>query len=399
MAIKVGVTDSAAGAGVQEFLGLETSLGASILTQAFDQLPGGEEFSMSAFGPSITPQLISATATYWDIAAMQVPTGKFLLVDKAVVTNLAADDTRMRVAKRYRFAGNCAQASPAAGGAPTVAAVAMVATGLGTGSYSYKISQVNALGQESALSTVSATVTPTAGQGINLTVPALGTGAVAYRIYRSLSGAGGTGPWYWVDDAIAGVYTDTMPDSDVTGVMRGSVQHPGTTWGNVFTGEVAPTACEMVFENTGVALASAPTQISYISSKGVRQVAAFAPAVTANLRQRIPPSNEGRAFATPGPATVMLQRDEISDYGAVAVSGFDKSYATIGGQWLVYGYSVRGQTEIPLTPVIGSVAEKFNPPLLFVSGETIVGQIGNLGAALAGVRAVEIFGRMFDNPP
>lgn len=399
MAKRVGVTDSAAGAGVQEFVGLETGADPNALIQAIDIVPGGEEFYMNAWSASITPLVVSATAAYWDVAAMQVPTGKFLLVDALAITNITgADETVMRIAKRYRFAGNCAQASPAAGGAPTVAAVAMVGSGLGTGSYSYKLSQLNALGQESALSTVSATVTPTAGQAINITIPALGTGAVAYRIYRTLSGAGGTGPWYWIDDAIAGTYTDVMPDSDVTGPMRGSTQHPGTTWGNAFTGESAPTACEMVYENNGVALASAPTQIAYVSSKGVRSVVAFAPAVTANLRQRIPPSNEGRAFAAAGTAAFMLQRDELGDYGAVAVVGFDKSYATIGGQWLVYGYSVRATTTLDMAPVIGRVETWLPKPALFTAGETVVGQIGNLGTAAAGVRMVEIIGRMFDIP-
>lgn len=399
MAKKTGVTDSAAGSGVLEYLGLETpGIDANVLLQAFDHMPGGEEFYMGAWGPSVTPPVISATVPYYDVAGMQVPAGKFLIVDRCAITHIAVDETVMRIAKRYRLAGNCAQAAPAAGGAPTVAAVAMDASGLGTGSYSHKLSQINALGQEGPLSTVSATTTPTAGQGINLTVPALGTGAVAYRIYRTLSGAGGTGPWYWMDDAIAGVYTDTMPDSDVTGVMRGSVQHPGTTWGNAFIGDVAPTSCEMVYENTGVALAAAPTQIAYTSSKGVRSVVAFAPAVTANLRLRITPSNEGRAFATPGPAAAMLQRDEIGDYGAVAVHGFSNSYAAIGGQWQIYGYSVRATTPLAVAPVIGRVESVLSTPVLFTAGETVVGQIGNLGVAAAAVRMVEIMGRMFDIP-
>ena len=190
-----------------------------------------------------------------------------------------------------------------------------------------------------------------------------------------------------MDDAIAGAYIDTMPDSDVTGPMRGSVQHPGVTWGNAFTGDAAPSATEMVYENTGVALAAAPANLAYTSSKGVRSVVAFAPAVTVNTRVRIQPTNEGRAFATPSPAAAMLQRDELSDYGAVAIPSpsFNISYATMGGpRWMIYGYAVKATLPMETATIIGRVEQKIPKPLLFAAGETVVGQIGNLALGSAG---------------
>jgi hypothetical protein len=94
----------------------------------------------------------------------------------------------------------------------------------------------------------------------------------------------------------------------------------------------------------------------------------------------------------------MLQRDELGDYGSVQVVGFDKTYATIGGQWVVWGYSVRAVTPLEGTQAAGRIAGRLSAPLLFHAGETVVGQIGNLGTGAAGVRRVEISGRMFDVP-
>jgi len=397
---KVGVTDNAAGAGVAELISaIVAELGSSV--QMMDFLPAGDEFSMKAYSPSVTIPASSNTVPGWDCAAFMVPPGKFVVLDRAVCGRAAASPLTLRVSTRYLLAGNCAQASPAAGGAPTVAAVTLgFDTGMGTGGYSYKISQVNALNQESALSTVSATVTPTALQGINITIPALGTGAVAYRIYRSLSGAP-AGPWYWETDAIAGVYTSTMDDSVLTTTM-GSTQHPGVTWGNAFVPSSVPQPVgpvEMIYENVGVALSAAPTQIFYTSTRGVPSFALFAPALTVNTRVRIPPANEGRAFATPSPTPFMLQNPQIADYGASSVIGFDKTYATLGGQWVIWGYGAAEQTVIESAPIAGGRnMSKFWKPAVFGPGNTIVGQVSSVATAVASVIDLEIYGRMFDLP-
>lgn len=398
---KVGVTDNAAGAGVAELM---ASAIAQLNTNAqiMDILPAGDDFSMKAVSASVTVTTTSVTIPPWDCAAFQVPAGKFVVLDRASILRYAAAPVSLRVCTRYMLAGNCAQAAPAAGGAPTVAATTLGFTsGLGTGSYSYKISQVNALGQEGPLSTVSATVTPTSTQSISITIPALGTGAVAYRIYRSLSGAGGTGPWYWVDDAIAGAYLDQVADSYLT-TVRGSTQHPGTTWGTAFNPASVPQPpgpVEMIYENVGVALSAAPTTLYYLSGKGIPSAVAFAPAVTVNTRVRIPPSGEGRGFAASGPGSFQLQNPQIADYGATRVFGFNNTYAAAGGQWVIWGYAPQEATVFEAAAVAGGRnMSKFWKPCVFGPGDTIVGQVFSSGTAAASVLELEIQGRMFDIP-
>ena len=394
---KTGVQDTAAGAGVKEFVGLALQSDDAALVQAVDNIPGGQNFYMCAYSGSITPVIESQTVPYWDVAAYRVPNNTIMLVDALYIWQSAADETMLRIASRYLMGGNCAQAAPAAGGAPTVAAAAQFGTGLSAAAYSYKLSQFNALNQEGPLSTVSANVTPAANQGINITIPALGTGSVGYRIYRSLGGAAG-GPWYWVDDSAGGVtYLDVNADSYLTDI-RGSTPHPGTTWGNAYASPQLASPVEMVYENVGVALASAPANIAYVSGKGVPSVTAFAPAVTVNTRVRIPPANEGRGFAASGPASFQCQNPQIADYGATKFLGFDKSYATIGGQWVVWGHDIRGQTTLDTAAGAGRFIGRLFRPAVFYPGETLVGQIGNTSTAAAGVRKIEITGRMFTLP-
>lgn len=393
----IGVADLPAGAGVEDMLVLGMEGGATAHVQAMDSFPGGKPFYMANYSPSITPSLESATVTWWDVAAMKVPANTIILIDLCAVTNLTADETLFRIAARNMLAGNCAQAAPAAGGAPVVAAAAQFGSGLTNAAYSYKLAQFNALNNEGPLSTVSANVTPTANQGINITIPALGTAAVGYRIYRSLAGAAG-GPWYWVTDIGGNVtYLDVIADSYLTGI-RGSTQHPGTTWGAAYSNPTLGAPAEMVYENVGVALASAPANISYLSGRGIPSIVAFAPAVTVNTRVRIPLLNEARSWAIAGPNTFQIQTPAISDYGVLKMLGFDKAYATIGGQWVVWGYDVRMQTALESAAVAGRSVSRLVRPAVFYPGETFVGQVANTATAVAGIRKVEILGRMLAMP-
>ena len=395
--VLVGVTDSAAGAGIQQFVGIGMEHDANAKVQAIDNIPGGQNFYMCSYSTAITPAIETQTVPFWDVAAFQVPDGIIIVIDTCAITNLAADETLFRISSRKLMAGNCAQAAPAAGAAPTVAATAQFGSGLAAAAYSYKLAQFNALNQQGPLSTVSANVTPTTNQGINVTIPALGTGSVGYRIYRSLGGAAG-GPWYWVDDSAGGVtYTDVVADSYLTGA-RGSTQHPGTTWGNAFASPQFNSALEMYYENVGVALASAPVNLAYVSGKGIPSVVAFAPAVTVNTRVRIPPANETRAWAASGPASFQIQNPQIADSGATKILGFDKAYATVGGQWVIWGHDVRGVTGLEAAAVAGRTVARLYRPIIFYPGETMVGQISNTATPASGVRKVEISGRMFSVP-
>jgi hypothetical protein len=116
----------------------------------------------------------------------------------ALTARFGSREVYARLARRYVFAGNCATANPGAPSAPTVAVVTHdvgIDEANGSNTFSYKLTSINALGQETLGSSASSTLTATSAQkAIDVTIPALATGAVAYGVYRSLAGQGGSGP-------------------------------------------------------------------------------------------------------------------------------------------------------------------------------------------------------------
>ena len=97
---------------------------------------------------------------------------------------------------------------------------AMTATGsatagsLGAGTYSYKLTCRTATGGETTGGTVSNTVTPGSSKSTDLSsIPTCTGGTTTNRnVYRSLSGAAATGPWYWVKNIADNTTTTGIND-------------------------------------------------------------------------------------------------------------------------------------------------------------------------------------------
>jgi hypothetical protein len=398
---KVGVTDLTAGGGVIEPLVLGHQADSLSKLQAVDLLRGGEPFVMRSVSlATVIPPTVSLNVPAWHVITRRVPDGRFMVIDYATVQCSVADESWIRISRRYILGGNAATASPTAPSAPGVAAVTHdvgIDEANGSNTFSWKYSWVNQLGQESALSAASTTTTPTAAQKrVDVTIAALATGAVQARIYRSRPGQGATGPWYHLDDAPTGAYRDVHPDSDLD-LAR---QHPGVTWGTAFSGN-GPMAGigSLVYINT-VALAVAPATIVYTNQRSRRSSVAFAPG-TAVTQLRVALSDEGRQWAnTSAIATHPIQEPFISDFGATNFIGFNNTKANMGGTWAVYGIEPRMESHFEgAAPIAGGNAwTKGDPRIPFPSGSTMVVEAGGTATQIAGTREVSVYGRLFDNP-
>lgn len=343
MAKKAGFPDLAQGAGVlqaliTELLGLTGDNDAHL--QGVDRMDGGVPWHLQSFGPSATLLVRSATVPSWMPLVFKVPTGKFFVPDKILVEATGTADWTAQLSRRYLLAGNCATANPGAPSAPTVALVTHDAgnpDANGVNTFDYKITQMNALGQETVASAASSTLTPgTTQKAIDITIPALATGAVAVGIYRRMN----AGAWEFLSESRGGVtFRDTRPQSD----MDATRTAPGVaTWGNAFTGEEAPGPCQLIYACLN-ALSAAPARIVYKDDSGKRDNVAFAPATTAGTFVRIPLANQETTgeWATPAAAASYQTQDaRITDYGAVAVYGFNNTFANMGGQWVIWGSSL-----------------------------------------------------------
>ena len=98
-----GVTDTAPGAGVDEYLGLQGPLAA--LSQVVSPIPHGDPWQIKG-SLSFTPTLITDTFPPAALMAWKVPTGKALLFTGGVVSALAAAAIEYyRVCRRYFLFG------------------------------------------------------------------------------------------------------------------------------------------------------------------------------------------------------------------------------------------------------------------------------------------------------
>jgi hypothetical protein len=396
---KAGFTDTAAGAGVLEALVTEPQ-GLTTLLQGVDLLLGGDPFYLKTVSGSVTPPTMQGTTPGWQALAYRVPAGKFAVIDAISLLCAVADESYARIARRYLMAGNCATAAPAAPAAPAVAVVTHdqgIDEANGSNGFSYKITQINALGQESTASAASSTVTPSAAQrAIDVTLPALATGAVAIGVYRSLAGAPG-GPWYHLVNADGGAaFRDTRPDVN----LDQTKQPPAASWGNAYAPLTLDAPVELVYACLN-ALAVAPARLVYLDEQGYSDNVAFAPAIAAGTHLRIPLAGETKGWASPAtPAGFQLQDARSTDYGARGVRGFNNTFANAGGQWIIWGLQVLGETHFEgAIPIAGGrVLQKLARPAVFPAGSTIVVEAGGQAAQAAGVRELQVFGRIYDTP-
>jgi hypothetical protein len=392
---KVGVADSAAGAGVEEFLGLVGPLAAQL--QACSVIPIGDPWQIKG-SLSHTPTLITDTFPPSPVLGYKVPTGKALLFTGGRYHCLAAATDFVRVCRRYLLFGYQATAAPAAPAAPTVALQALT-DGIGTsGAYTYKVAPLDTFLREGPASVASASVTLTAtNRGVTVTPPAAGTGVTGYNIYRTLAG-GST--WYFVGATFgATAYIDAQPDAAID-----QTQIPLNNWTTgAITGETMDGPGEIILEVGAVALTGAPTHLVYTGAYG-QQKQAVAVTFPTTVGQRIRAKTFGETLnfvAVPtaaanlwhGPFTTDTRHRHEEDFGVTGVSGVNA--VPSAGAFMVWGQQViGGSSRMEATGAIkGLEILPTNPHGLLIPpfGE-IVCEIGALAAGVAGVRDVTLSG-------
>jgi hypothetical protein len=397
-AAKTGVQDTAAGAGVAEYLGLNGGLAA--LLQAVSVLPIGDPWQIKG-SLSFTPTLISDTFPPKYVLAWKVPSGKALLFTGGLVHALAAATEYWRVCRRYFLYGYQATAVPAAPVAPTVALQAAT-DGIGSsGSYSYKVAAYDTFRREGPASPASATVTLTGtSRAVSVTPPALPTGGIGYNVYRCLAGQQAAGPWYFVGSTFgATAYIDAEPDAGVDTALI-----PLNNWAvGSIAGEVMDGPGEIIVEVGPVALTGAPTHIVYTGAYGEqKQVVAATFPTTVGQRIRVKTYGETSNFvpvptavnnAWRGPHTSDVRTREEEDLGATAVSGVNA--APTAGSFIVWGQQVIGvsEREEATAAIKAKAIQPVHPSGVLIPplGE-IVAEIGALAAGVAAVRDVSLFG-------
>lgn len=397
-AVKTGVSDAAAGAGVHEYLGLQEEFGTA-LAQVVSPVPFGDNWHIKA-SLSFTPTVISDIRPPHPLLSWKVPTGKALLFTGGIVHGLAATLEYYRVCRRYFLWGYQATAAPAAPAAPTVALAAMTA-GIGTsGNFTYKIAPIDTFLKEGPASVASTSVTLTAtNQGVTITPPAAGTGVVGYNIYRTLTG-GAT--WYFVGTT-SGVtpYVDAAPDAQLD-----VAQTPLNNWTTgAITGEVMEGSGEVIIEVGGVAMTGPPTSIIYTGTYGgTNQMQAVTITNTIGARTRFKPFLETQNFVADPTITANLWRGlhtsdtrtrQKFDFGVTAILGVNA--VPTAGAMIVWGQQVIGVGQRGADPVAATIhAYQILPThpggvLIGPLGEIVL-EIAPLSAGVLGVRDVSMNG-------
>jgi hypothetical protein len=390
-----GVTDSAPGAGIAEYLGLQGPLAA--LIQACAIIPVGDQWQVKG-SLSFTPTLITDTFPPTPVLAWKVPGGKALLFTGGLIHTLVAATDYVRVCRRYFLFGYQATAAPSAPAAPTVALQALT-DGIGTsGAFTYKVAPVDTFRREGPASVASASVTLTStNRGVTVTPPAAGTGVIGFNIYRTL--AGGATHYFVGSTFGATAYIDAQPDASLDQALV-----PLNNWATgAVAGEAMDGPGELIIEVGAVALTGAPTHLVYTGAYG-QQKQAFAVTFPTTVGQRIRAKTFGETsnfIAVPtavnnawrGPHTADVRTREEEDLGATAVSGVNA--VPSAGAFIVWGQQVIGASErAEATAAIKSkIIVPTNPGgVLLPPLSDIVCEIGALAAGVAAVRDVSLHG-------
>ncbi|MDE3095592.1 MAG: hypothetical protein KGK07_06285 [Chloroflexota bacterium] len=390
-----GVTDQPAGAGVQEFLGLaDPRYAAGGIVQAVTDLAIGDAITLHG-GSSFTPPVVGATAPGMIVLAWRPPPDKLLIVDDAQFLSQIASATYCRIGKRHFLYGRNNVAAPGAPAAPTVAVAASV-VGMDLAAYTYKVAPVNAIGQEGPVSPASAIATTTAGnRRVNVTPPALPTGAVGWAIYRSLQGQTG-GPWYWLTFTRYGTaFPDVNPDSALDATLV-----PANTWAIADAPNVdvcAGGSGELQLE-TMIAMSAAPANVIYKEARGRWRSAPLSPGLAVG-RTRSQLYGAGDSFAAAALNTMfqrgsqLAQSDRTYDFNVAAIAGFDGPGT--GGAFVVWGAHLWAASELTVAGIASLYPfAGLKRPLIVGPNAEVYAEVGNSATAAAGLRQVTINGRL-----
>jgi hypothetical protein len=393
---KTGVTDSPAGAGIAEYLGLQGPLAA--LLQGCSIVPAGDPWQIKG-SLSHTPTLITDTLPPAPVMAWKVPAGKALLFTGGVVHSLAAATEYVRVCRRYFLAGYQATAAPVA---PTVSSILGLPANGNFGAtvgaaYSYKVAPIDTFRREGPVSAQVGGTLAAGNAGWTVTPSAAAAGVIGYNIYRTLAN-GST--WYYVGTT-PGVttYSDSQPDSAIDISLT-----PSNTWTTgAIAGETMDGPGEVIIEVGAVALTGAPNAIFYDGAYGnIRQGQTVVWPTTVGQRIRAKLSGETQNFIPVGTATANAWRGPYTndirsrheeDNGCVAVLGWSANPSA--GAFMVFGQQVIGaySREEAAAAIKAKTIAPINPHGVLIPplGEIVV-EIGALAAGVPSVRDISLHG-------
>lgn len=379
--------------------------GATSLIQIIDQWHDVEDAVAYHIPPaSVTLPVLSATLGYRPVLSIIVPSGKIFVPEFMASDAAGTLQARIRISRRFHFWA-FSGATIAAPAAPTLAVNANSNSGFTSGSISYKLSALNNVG-ETTPSAASSTVTPTANDSVSLTLtpPA---GARRIRIYRTLGGQGGTGPWFLLHelDAAQAGYRDVHPEGDLNqGVQPlGANQTSGSL--QVETAPQPVPEVQAVVQD--VALAASPSRMIYTDEDGLQEDVATTLTTTVNTQTRISlkRADLGLTGAFDAQARVraagvsgsVLPRGEVNN-GATRVVHMVGNPAT--GQYNIYGIlPVIYNTHLNnVAPVGGNNAlvSPFYKSVVFPAGSECIVEMahGQGTTAAAAARDLLLCGRM-----
>lgn len=423
-------TNNSVGVITHPYTGLSVVSNSKLLPSMFSDIVRANSgpFTLEA-SATFTPPVVTATVppqpvmTFSPVGLINSTQFTSAIIDSVIIqinggSQVQAAGLIGRVVKRRLMYASTTGAAPAAGAAPTIAAVAFNGSAL-SGTFQYKCVAVDPWGYEGNYTAASLNFTPGANQGATVTCPAVPAGAVGYNIYRTYAGPSAT--FYFLGRTNNTTYTDIIGDTMT--LAAGTIGAWGTTPPSTDSLTVLQ-PLEMIFEVLSTALASAPTKVhigSYPKTANNNRVVTIAPPTAIGSRYRILGEDESKSFLTTTTAVGGLYREYDANYptapytqmqaafGHESIIKFDKSDATIGGKFVVWGQNLLGITTkttsygmIATTPTLAMLSPSEGSVLrmdwvsapIVAGGEEMVVEIGSSTTAASISVTVYVTGRL-----
>lgn len=327
----------------------------------------GEQSHLQAAGNGTLPVLtVTAPGLGWrTVIRYIVPAGKFYI---PLWANCSSDGTLqslVRVSRRDHLWAYAATAivDPVVPADPTISAGNSF--GMNIGSYSYKHTIINSVGETLPTAATGAVSTTQSTDGLTVPLVAIaGTGGTYRRLYRTRAGQGVTGPWFLlheIDDTVGG-YTDTHPDSDLLLTVQPPSVNTTASGAAGVTGRDNPSitpVADLVLNVERIALTGGTVlRIVYVDEDGLQENVTVTPTVTADSQTTIPLKRQGIGITSA--EFDQLSRSAIANFRGGDVNlGLKQINAVAGnpvaGSYNIYGYLplLRGPQNLSSAAVAG----------------------------------------------
>lgn len=376
-----------------------------------------EQVHFQATGASTLPVLTATNGAtpgigWRTVMRYIVPSGKVFIPLTVNCSSDGALQSLVRVSRRDHLWAYAATAivDPTVPADPTISAGNSF--GMNIGSYSYKHSIINSVGETlptAATGAVSTTLSTDA-----LTVPLVtiaGTGGTYRRLYRTRAGQGVTGPWFLlheIDDTVGG-YTDTHPDSDLLLSVQPVAANTTASGAAGVTGRDNPTltpVADIVLNVERVALTAATTlRLIYTDEDGLQENVTVVPTVTADTQSTI--SLKRQQIGLTSAEFDQLSRTAVPNFRGGDVNlGLKQLLAVTGnpaaGSYNIYGYLplLRGPQNLSSAAVTGGNDRQstFAYQTACPAGTDIVVEVVHPPGTTAAAQnyVVDLFGRLIN---